>query len=404
MKKKKIVVLGGGFAGIYTARNLARSLKNKAEIIVIDKRNYFLFTPLLHEVATATIDDKVAVESIASLVSKEKLIWKVGKVQKVFTKKKIVKLDNFSQEYDYLVVSIGTTVNTYGIEGVEENAYRLKNLADAINLKHALIEKFQLAAISDSVKEKKKLLTFTIVGAGPTGIELAGEISDLARDIAKNYFHTIDFEDVTLNIINSSEAILPHHNPKLGKWVEQYLIDNNWKLIANCRVSKVGKESIEFNDGSKMFSGLTIWTAGVKPNVIDFDVKLDLENGRIPVSDSLAVKGLRNVYALGDIAAHSPMLAQVAVQQASVVAANIYRKISQKKGSKKFKFNNKGFLVSVGKWKAVGEIYGFAVRGWWVWILWHGIYFFKFISHSKRIKVLLDWSLNVFRSRDISSY
>lgn len=415
MKKSpiKIVVLGGGFAGIYTIKNLLKKFsEEEIDVTLIDRRNYFLFTPLLHEVATATIDDKIAVESIQSLISAKNCRLKVGNVKQINFEQKSVKTEFFTEEYDYLVVAMGSTVQTYGLEGVDEFAFTLKSLKDAIELKHKLIHNFQKASVMPKGELRSEMLTVCVVGAGPTGVELAGEISDFVDDVCKDYFETIDRSEVSLNIVNSRSKFLESNHPKLGKWTEEYLKKMGWNILLNHRVSKLEKHKVFFvnSETESLNAGIIVWAAGVKPNSFESDVEIEYDKGgRILVENSLQVKNMSNVFALGDIASHSVMLAQVAVQQASVVADNLESIIKTKKSEsklklKEFKFNDKGFLMSIGKWNAVGEVYGVPIRGWWVWIFWHAVYFMKFISIPKKIKVLLDWMLHVFRSRDISSY
>jgi NADH dehydrogenase len=405
--KKRILILGGGFAGIYLARRLAKKLSRaKFEIVLVDKRNYFLFTPLLHEVASATISDKVLVESIAKLLKFKNVEWKVGTVSKVNLANKNVLVDGQEIKFDFLAIALGSTVQTYGVKGVEEFALSLKDLADAIQLKNRLISNFEQAELLPIGSRKRKmLLSISIIGAGPTGIELAGEISDFVDEVAGTYFKSITKNEVVLNLINATEKLLPRNNPKLGEWCKNYLLESGYKIYSSKKVTEIELGVIKFDDNTNLKSELIVWTAGVKPNSLDIDKAAEKDDGNRFIVDSyLRLKGQRNVFALGDIASGYPMLAQVAVQQAEMVARN-FELIAQNKNPKfKFKFVNKGFLVSVGKWKAVGEVLGVPIRGPHVWILWHMVYFMEFISIPKKIKVLLDWILNVFVKRDISSY
>lgn len=403
--KKKILILGGGFGGVYVAKGLSKRINlKKFDITLVDERNYFLFTPLLHEAATATISDKIPVESIATLVSKKNVTWLVDKILKINFESKNVELKRTILNYDYLVIAMGATVQTYGVLGVEEFACTLKNLADAIKIKNKLIANFQKAVLPNtSLTLRKKLLTITIVGAGPTGIELAGEISDFVDDVVKCYFKNIKKEDVTLNIVNSTDTLLPLNHPKLAKWSCDYLKKAGFNLLFSRQVKSIEFEKVNFVSGKSIISGLIVWTAGVKPNIFETDVELEFDKqNRIIVNDYLLVKKQKNVMALGDIASGSPMLAQVAVQQADVLVDNLIQLINNKKPKIKFRFLNKGFLMSVGKWQGVGEIFRFPIKGPLVWILWHLVYFTKFISWNKRLKILIDWFLTFLVHRDIS--
>ncbi len=404
-KKIKIVVIGGGFGGLYTAKKLAARIKCSPEIILIDKRNYFLFTPLLHEVASSTISEKVPVESLVALLNKRDIIWKVGTVKEVNLNSKKVVTDLFVETFDYLVVATGTGQNTYGIQGVIEHTYPMKDLEQAILIKDKLINNFEVANVTNDSSLKSKLLSIVIVGAGATGIELAGEIADFASEACNKYYSNINRADVTLTLVNPTDKLLPRNNPKLSEWVSEYLLELGWCFKFGS-ISKVIQEKVLFEDESSLEGGLIIWTAGVKPNMLKFDKDLQLDNsGRILVQDTLQFIGYENVFGLGDVVntkSGLPMLAQVAVQQADLVAKNIVKLIDKKTKLSKFMFNNKGFLLSVGKWNAVGEVYGYPMKGKLVWILWHFVYFLKFISWNKKLKVAFDWLLNLFSYRDIS--
>jgi len=401
----KIVIVGGGFGGAYVAKNLAVKLKCCAEIILIDKRNYFLFTPLLHEVASATISEKVPVESLVALLNQKNISWKVGTVSKINLQTKTVETELFNESYDYLVLATGSGQNTFGIEGVEKFALPMKDLEQAIKIKEKLVENFQIANITDDLQLKKKLLTIAIVGAGATGIELAGELADFASEVSGKYFNSISRDEITLKLVNPTADLLPRNNPKLSLWVKSYLQELGWDLKVGS-IAKVKQDKLFFADETSLEAGIIIWTAGVKPNLPKFDSEVALDpSGRVLVDDNLLVVNQENFFGLGDIVntkSGLPMLAQVAVQQSEVVSNNIVKLVSKKSRLDKFSFENKGFLLSVGKWNAVGEVYGYPIKGKIVWILWHLVYFFKFISWNKKLKVAFDWLLNLFSYRDLS--
>lgn len=410
-EKKKIVILGGGFGGLYTYKGLYKYFhKDEIDITVVNKTNYFLFTPLLHEVATGGIAHHQLVESLRQIMYKTNDHLHVAELLTIDCENKKVKTTIGELSYDVLVIALGATTNFFNAPGAQEHSMVLKDLHDALKLRTTLIESFEKATEIKDERERRKELSFAVIGGGPTGVELVTEIAELINDTFLKYYHgVIKCEDISLYLINrDSEVLMPFH-PSLRKGALSVIEKSGVKVMLNTGVKEVRKDSVVLNDDKVLEVNHVIWTAGVKPNAPSFSHQATLDNwGRIVVDDTLSVSGCPGVFAIGDIASLAdkdgkpmPMLAQIAVKQGIHTGGNIYRFV---KGSKllPFSYQSKGALVSLGQWQALADFKFIRFSGPIAWFIWRTVYLFKFISRSKRIKIIVDWTVNIFYPRDIT--
>lgn len=413
--KPRIVILGAGFGGVYTLLNLCKIYgRTDADITIINRTNYFLFTPLLHEVATGALAHHSVVESLRAIIAKSGARLHVATVQKVQTAEKIVHTDAGSFSYDVLVVALGATTNFYGIPGAAEHTLVLKDLYDAIKLRNAVIEACEQATNTTDCDARKQLLTFTVIGGGATGVELAAEMADLLFEtVHKFYRGVVNTREITIHLATAGDSLLPQFHPALRKRAERALISKGVRVEYKKQATKVEKNRVTFADGSSVQSGTIVWVAGVMPEIVSTDVSLPLDaRGRIIVENTLQVRGHNNIFALGDIASREqsqgkappaalPMLAQVAVAEARVVADNVAAFV-RGQTLRPFYYKSRGELVSVGSWHAVANILGTRWSGALAWFMWRTVYLFKFPSWSKKIKVAFDWTIDIFYPRDIT--
>ncbi|MCA9373601.1 NAD(P)/FAD-dependent oxidoreductase [Candidatus Peregrinibacteria bacterium] len=411
MNKPKIVILGAGFGGIYTYLHLRKKLKpSEADIILVNKTNHFLFTPMLHEVATGGLGHHQIVESLREIIYDSDTNLYVANIESVDFDAKKVHTNVGDINFDYLVIATGATTNFYNIPGAKENAFTIKSLGEAIKLRNYFIDNFEKASKVKDAKERKKLLSFAIVGGGATGVEVAGEASDFFyKTFCKYYCQDIEAGDVNLYIINRGPELLPQFNPYLRKKALKALTKKKVQIKLNSSVTSIEKDHIQLSSGETLPVNNVIWTAGVKANPPKINQEIPTDSsGRLKVNQHLQIKGHPHIFALGDVASYEhqsgkalPMLAQVAVQQSKTVANNIAASIQQKP-LKSFKYHSKGELVSIGQWGALGHTLGVNWSGPIAWWLWRTVYLFKFISSSKKIKIAIDWTVNLFHHRDIT--
>ena len=413
MDQKNIVILGAGFGGVYALKRLHKRFhKNKnVHITIVNSRNYFLFTPLLHEVVTGSLWPENVVEPLRNMFSGCSIEIVTGEVLGVSLERKTVKTTFKEVPYDYLICGLGAKTDFRNIPGASDYSYVLKTLEDAVDLKNHFIDLFEEASHTLDEAKQKELLSFYVVGGGPTGVELIAEMSEFFYETFAKFYDVRLIKNVRMVLLQKGDVLLNYFPPSLQKKSVNTLRKKHIDVRFGVSVVRVGNRNIETSEG--VFPTQTvIWTAGVKPFSISFDkdVKKD-ECGRLVVNKHLQLIANPFVYALGDMASLTqksdkvplPMLAQVAVREGTFVGEHIARTI-YRKSSNEFNYKHSGDLVSLGQWMAIGKIKGVAFSGRFAWWLWRNTYLFKLISWQKRFQVALDWTIDLFTPRDISEF
>jgi NADH dehydrogenase len=430
--KPRIVILGAGFGGVYVAKKLARLVqRRKVEVTIVNRTNYFLFTPLLHEVATGGLGPRVVAEALREVFVRTGVKIVQGDVLSIdsagHTVSVVDETEHATLPYDYLVIATGAETNYYNIPGADTLTLPLKTLADAVRIRSRIIDAFELAMLEPRQDMRKKLLSFAIVGGGATGVEVAAELSEFVNDMVKRYYNDTDCEagiaghcspeEPAISIVHTGKELLEMFAPSLRLAAARRLERGGVNLHLNSTVKSVTALGLELADGSKIPAQTIIWAAGVKAVIPKFIGEAPaLSGGRLIVDQSFRLQGHNDIFAIGDAAAYVdadefekdskntrpvPMLAQVAVAQSKVVAYNIVASI-EKKPLKDFHYHSKGSMVSVGQWFAIGEIYSMAIAGRVTWWIWRTVYLFKFASWQKRVRIAIEWTLDFFFPRDIT--
>ncbi len=413
--KTKIVILGTGFGGVYTFLHLKSKLKEmNAEVTLVGKTNYFLFTPMLHEVATGGLNSEHIVESVRGLMINTPANFIQTNIKSIDLGTKIVHTECCNLAYDYLVVATGADTNTFGIAGVEK-CLTLKNLKDAEYMRTIFINAFEEASKELDPAKQKELLSFAIIGGGATGVELAAEMSELFYDTMDKYYPTFSSNQVSIKLIAATPDLISQFAPELRELALNSLRNKKVEILLNTTITKIEDHEILTSTGQKIKARFKIWVAGVKANTPVFEsskVLID-KTGRLVTDKFLRVKKdsaheWDNVFALGDVASFLdkenkplPMLAQVAVKEAPVIAENIQLSIKSLPLIE-FDYTSSGSLVSLGHKNALGDLWGMKLSGPHIWWLWRTIYLFKMASFKKMFKVVVDWTVNLFYPRDIT--
>ncbi len=413
-QKKRVIIIGGGFGGTYTARHLLPlAHKGFIEITLINQTNYFLFTPLLHEVATGGLSPTNIAEPLREAFDHNVVTFIKARADSINSTKKIVNCGTHSYPYDYLVCAVGADTNFYGIPGAKEHSFTLKNLEEAMEIRYRIIELFEEASLITDATERRLKLSFVIVGGGATGVEFAAELAEFScRTMLAVYGGKSVFrEDISITLVTSDPELILQFHPKLRTKAAEILKRKGVKVLFNKVVSNVEAEKVIFKNGEDLTAGTIIWLAGVTPVFPDLNNTLSLHpSKRLAVDEYLRAPNVENVFVLGDAAAVQtsstdsrplPMLAQVAVVEARTVAKNIEASI-HKTPLKPFTYQSLGSLISVGQWMALGDIFGMRVSGPHIWWLWRTVYLFKFHSWRKRFKIAFEWTINLFYPRDIT--
>ena len=423
-RKPHILIIGAGFGGVYTAKYLIRELDDSADITIVSRDNYFLFTPLLHEVATGSLSHQSVVEPVPEIFRGTNVHFVQGNVQSIDLGKKIAEADARSFNYDYLVIASGAETNMYGISGVKEHSLMLKTLSDAVAIRRRVIDNMKKASQTADAGLRRRLLSFIIVGGGPTGVELAAELDEFVAQVAKSYYaRALDLREISITLMAASTDLVPQFSPAVRSKALAVLSKKGVEVLLNTAVSSVSADGVSTKNLSKdgvsetrfVPAGTVVWVAGVEAELPPMTGETHMhKSGRLMVNEYCQVQGHIHTFALGDGAILPvkdggmpvPQLAQAAEQEAEVVAANIAAIIRSAGASKPdlvpFIYRSKGMLISLGNWQAAGDVYGFHLSGPLMWFAWRTIYLFKFNSWRKRFSIMAEWTLNLFTPRDIS--
>jgi NADH dehydrogenase len=425
--KRKIVILGGGFAGVECARQLESYFGNNLEIelVMISEDNFLLFTPMLPQVASGMIETRHIVMPIRAICKKTKFYE--GRIKNMDPFGKLVTLwgtgekRGFSIHYDYLVVALGSETNFFGMADVEKNAYTMKTLNDAVMLRNRVIDVLEQAENETDPILRNSFLTFVVVGGGFAGIETAGELMDLLLDARKHY-HTIHKGDIRVIVLEALPMILPGFNEKLAEFSKQKMIERGIDIRLRTAVTsfdgtEVTVKSLDENPKNSMDESkievirtkTLIWTAGVTPvNTIKRSM-FKTDKGKVVVNEFLEVPEFPGVFAIGDCAlfmdpkTSRPFAptAQLAEAQAKVAAHNLHALIKNLE-KKKFEYHSKGQMAIIGKRTGIATFFGMNISGFLAWLIWRNVYLSKITLPDKKIRVFLDWAIDLLFDRDIS--
>ena len=426
-KKKKIVILGGGFAGVECARQLESQFKNnsKIELLMVSEDNFLLFTPMLPQVASGMIETRHIVLPIRTICKNTKFYE--GRVKNIDPYGKLVTLwgtgdrRSISIHYDFLVVALGSETNFFGMSDVEKNAYTMKTLNDAVVLRNRVIDMLEQAENETDPILRKSFLNFVVVGGGFAGIETAGELMDLLLDARKHY-PTIQKKDLRVIVLEALGMILPGFNQKLAGFAKDKMVERGIDIrlktavtsfdgneVTTKTVDLAPNDSIDDAVIDSIRTKTLIWTAGVTPvNTIKRSM-FKTDKGKLIINDFLEVPDFPGVFAIGDCALFLdpetqrpfPPTAQIAEAQAKVAAKNLISLIKNSE-RKKFVYHSKGQMAIIGKRSGIATFLGMNISGFWAWLIWRNVYLSKIATLDKRIRVFLDWTIDLFFDRDIS--
>jgi len=425
--KKKIVILGGGFAGVECARQLESEFGDNSEIelVMISEDNFLLFTPMLPQVASGMIETRHIVLPIRTICQKTKFYE--GRIKNIDPFGKLINLwgtgdkRSVSIHYDFLVVALGSETNFFGMADVEKNAYTMKTLNDAVVLRNRIIDMLEQAENETNPILRKSFLNFVVAGGGFAGIETAGELMDLILDARKHY-PNIHKDDLKVIVIEALPMILPGFNEKLAKFAKQKLIERGIDIKLQTAITSFDgnevttklldqnpKDSVDESKVDSIITKTLIWTAGVTPvNTIKRSM-LKTDRGKVIINDYLEVQDFPGVFAIGDCVLFLnpetkrpyPPTAQIAEAQAKTAAKNLTALIKNSE-KEKFEYHSKGQMAIIGKRSGIATFLGMNISGFWAWLIWRNVYLSKIPTFDKQVRVFLDWTIDLFFDRDIS--
>ena len=415
MKQTRIVIIGGGFGGAFTAKYLRRYAPRDWDIELINSTNYFVFQPLLPEVASGTISAPDAVTPLRHMLSgvKVRMADVVGvdrddqEVKFLQGSKRIP----LSMKYDHLVIAIGQQTNLARTPGFAEHSLGMRDLADAHTLRNHVIQCLEHADVTEDTDLKRRLLTFVVAGGGFSGVETTGELLEMIHRTLKSY-PNVQSDDIRAVLVQRGERILPELIPRLGEYARQKLSGRGVEILVGKSITSATSTAVDLDDGSRIETQTLVTTVGNGPRPIANSLGIELQRGKIPVDEYLRVAESTRVWCLGDAALiplarpdggeqqYAPPTAQFAVREALCVARNIIA--AQKQESlTTFAYRPRGTLASIGNYKAVAEVYGLRLSGLFAWLLWRGFYIGMLPGFSTRLRVALNWLFDYFLPRSI---
>ncbi len=396
----RVVIIGGGFAGI----NLARKIANKnIQVVLIDKRNYHTFQPLLYQVSSAGLEpDSIAYPLRKILKNHKNTFFRLAEVLSVNSEKNEITTNIGNINYDYLVIATGTKTNYFGNTSIETFGMPMKKVPQALNIRSLILQNFEQAAITHDRETRKALLNFVIVGGGPTGVELAGAIAELKNHILPRDYRDLIPEDMQIYLLEGSPRVLPTMSEYASKNATKFLKKLGVSVHCNTLVENYDGRNVLSNN-LKLQSETLIWAAGVTGNPVKglhADALIDRAN-RYKVNAYNQVDGYDNIFALGDICLMKtetypnghPQVAQPAIQQGVLLGKNLVRLLAGQP-MKKFKYKDKGSLATIGRNKAVADIGQFRFAGFFSWFIWMFVHLMALVGFRNRMIVFFNWGYN----------
>ena len=392
MNKPRVVILGGGFGGLAAARALHKA----ADVTVVDRHNYQTFLPLLYQVSTAGLAADHVAYPIRGALRKTPVKFRMGSPISIDHKNKEVKLDSSELlKFDHLIVALGSVTADFGIPGVNEFTLGMKSVAEALSIRAEIMRRFEdLCRFEDDTK-----LSITVIGGGPTGVEMAGAIAELIRGPLKSD-QAQAASHISISLIEAGPRLLPPFAPSLSARTKKDLEKLGVKVLLNAAVQEVEHRKIKLKDGTTIASEITIWAAGVKGNDAIAQLNLPTTGSRVAVEPTMQVKNYPYIWALGDIAAgvdnkghQLPMVAPVAIQQGKFIAKQIAR-VSKSQKLESFKYLDKGSMATIGRNKAIVQVKGIKIAGAIAWLIWLWLHLFYLLGGRNKIGTMADWTWN----------
>jgi NADH:quinone reductase (non-electrogenic) len=410
--RTRIVIAGGGFAGLYAARHFERTLARRPdiEVTLISHENFILFTPMLHEVAAGDISPGDIVNPLRRILRRVHVV--VAEIEAIDVTNRTVRCHNVLQDveltfpFDHLLLAVGSETNFFDIPGVRDWAVTMKNLADAAVLRNRVVALLEEASLRRDEPTQRELLTFVTVGGGFSGAETTGAVNDFLRETAR-FYPSVRPELISTVLVEGGKHLLPELGEQLGGYAENKLSERGVVVMKGARVTSYDGSVCKLNNGTSISAATLIWTAGAKPGAVIDKLPCEKQGGRILVDECLAVAKVPGLWAVGDCAAvpdgtgkFYPPTAQHGMREAVVAAKNIARAIGGQP-LKPFRYKTMGMLASLGHHTGVAMVFGMKFSGFVAWWMWRSVYLAKLPRLAKKLRVAADWTLDLFFGREI---
>lgn len=411
-----IVILGGGFGGLQCALELEKSLARPglAQVTLVNRDNFSLFTPMLHEVAASDLDLTHIVNPIRKLLKHVRFFN--GEIEDIDTARRVVRVSHGERHhdhelpYDHLVVALGSVTNYAGIPSIETHALAMKSLGDAALLRNRLIATLEQAEVERSANTRHRLLTVVVAGGGFAGVETIAGVNDFLRH-AVRWYPSIRESELRLVLVHSGALILPELGPELGAYAQRKLAQRGVEIVTQARVQSFEDGVVVLNDGARVTTDTLVWTAGTSPNPLLAGLPGLDARGRLTVDHCLRVPGTPGLWALGDAASvpdgdsgrACPPTAQHALRQGKQLARNLCATIAGRP-VQPFRFRSPGALAAIGRRTGVARLFGINFSGFVAWWMWRTVYLAKLPRFEKKVRVMIDWTLDLLFTKDLVQF
>ena len=401
--KPRIIVIGGGFGGLEVIKGLKGA---KAQVVLFDKFNHHTFQPLLYQVATSGLETSSIVAPFRKLFGQQNdFYFRLAEVKKILPEENYIETSIGGVKYDYLVIASGAVTNFYGLTEMQKYSSSMKNIVDATKLRNKIIRQLEYALLTEDQEMMNSLMDFVIVGGGPTGVELAGALTELKKNVFPKDYKELDMRAMDIHIVEASPRLLNGMSEKAGEKALEFLTNMGVKVHLNTAVKSYDGFEIILSTGEKLISRSLIWAAGVKGNPVEgLNPELTTKGNRLMVDEYNRVKGYENIFAIGDVALMEgdkkfpkghPMMAPPAQQQGRRLAKNI-RNLILKKELKPFRYFDKGSMATIGRNKAVVDMKGIRFQGAFAWYVWMFVHLMSIVGFRNKVFTFLSWMWNYF--------
>ena len=396
-----VVIVGAGFGGLRVARRLRDA---PLDVLILDRHNYHLFVPLLYQVATAGLEPEEIAQPIRRILrGAANARFQLAEVTRVDLEHRVLSTDLGEVGYDYLVLASGSATSFFGLDSVEQTACTLRDLDDAEMLRDRVLQAFEAATAEPDAGRRRELTTIVVVGGGPTGVELAGALAELRRHALSRDYPDLDISDARIHLLEASDRLLPGFPNRSQENAREKLVQMGVEVRLQAIVADADERGVTLKSGERVPAGVVIWVAGMRAAAVADGLPTQKgASGRIVVDQTLQLPGHPEVFAIGDIAhvggpgeRPHPMMAPVAIQQGDLVSENIKRQLAGRP-QKRFRYRDRGTMVTIGRQAAVAEIFGLQFQGFVAWLIWLTVHLVWLIGFRNRLLVLVNWAWNYF--------